>query len=143
MQKALEGAIEEHKIPLHAYINCAGVEGPQGPIDTMDLASFDATLAINLRGAFLGIKHAARSGVQQGCLREGHKPCMHAALTVLSPRGRWQGHEGGGGGGRNSQRGQHCRRDRRLCSCAIHGQQGCGGRPDEAGVSYNPAGVLS
>ena len=85
MQRAVEGAINEHKIPLHAYINCAGVEGQHGPIEALDVGSFDATLAINLRGTFLGIKHAARSGTTWGCslpAPRGATSRMHASAVL-------------------------------------------------------------
>jgi NAD(P)-dependent dehydrogenase (short-subunit alcohol dehydrogenase family) len=38
----------------------AGVFGAYGPIHTANMAGIDATLAINLRGVFLCMKHAAR-----------------------------------------------------------------------------------
>jgi NAD(P)-dependent dehydrogenase (short-subunit alcohol dehydrogenase family) len=38
----------------------AGVFGAYGPIHTADMAAVDATLAIDLRGVFLCMKHAAR-----------------------------------------------------------------------------------
>lgn len=38
----------------------AGVFGAYGPIHTADMAAIDRTLAIDLRGAFLCMKHAAR-----------------------------------------------------------------------------------
>src|SRR6266516_2010669 len=38
----------------------AGVFGAYGPIHTADMAAVDATLAIDLRGVFLSMKHAAR-----------------------------------------------------------------------------------
>jgi NAD(P)-dependent dehydrogenase (short-subunit alcohol dehydrogenase family) len=38
----------------------AGVFGAYGPIHTADMAAIDATLAIDLRGVFLSMKHAAR-----------------------------------------------------------------------------------
>lgn len=38
----------------------AGVFGAYGPIHTADMAAIDATLAIDLRGVFLCMKHAAR-----------------------------------------------------------------------------------
>lgn len=38
----------------------AGVFGAYGPIHTADMAAVDATLAIDLRGVFVSMKHAAR-----------------------------------------------------------------------------------
>ena len=44
----------------------AGVFGAYGPIDTADMAAIDRSLAINLRGVFLCMKHAARVMRPQG-----------------------------------------------------------------------------
>jgi NAD(P)-dependent dehydrogenase (short-subunit alcohol dehydrogenase family) len=38
----------------------AGIVGAMGPIDEIPVEEFDATMAINLRGVFLSMKHAAR-----------------------------------------------------------------------------------
>ncbi|KAH9317375.1 hypothetical protein KI387_019144, partial [Taxus chinensis] len=38
----------------------AGVLGALGPIDEMRMEDFDYTMSVNLRGAVLGVKHAAR-----------------------------------------------------------------------------------
>jgi NAD(P)-dependent dehydrogenase (short-subunit alcohol dehydrogenase family) len=44
----------------------AGVFGAYGPIHTADMAAIDRSLAINLRGVFLCMKHAARVMRPQG-----------------------------------------------------------------------------
>jgi NAD(P)-dependent dehydrogenase (short-subunit alcohol dehydrogenase family) len=38
----------------------AGIVGAMGPIDEIPVEEYDATMAINLRGVFLSMKHAAR-----------------------------------------------------------------------------------
>jgi NADP-dependent 3-hydroxy acid dehydrogenase YdfG len=44
---------------LDCMFNNAGVPGPSGPIDAIAVEDFDRTVAILLRGVFLGVKHAA------------------------------------------------------------------------------------
>jgi NAD(P)-dependent dehydrogenase (short-subunit alcohol dehydrogenase family) len=45
---------------LDVMFNNAAVLGAIGPISTADMAEVDTTFAVNLRGVFLGMKHAAR-----------------------------------------------------------------------------------
>lgn len=45
---------------LDAMFNNAGIVGAVGPIDETPAEEYDATMAILLRGVFLGMKHAAR-----------------------------------------------------------------------------------
>jgi NAD(P)-dependent dehydrogenase (short-subunit alcohol dehydrogenase family) len=45
---------------LDCMFNNAGIVGAVGPIDEIPAEDYDATMAINLRGVFLGMKHAAR-----------------------------------------------------------------------------------
>ena len=49
--------------PLRAWVNNAAVLDP-GSIESMEVASWDRTIAVNLRGAFLGCRAAMR------CMRE-------------------------------------------------------------------------
>lgn len=51
---------------LDVMVNNAGVMGAMGPIDGIDLAQADATLAIDLRGVIAGMKHATRVMKPQG-----------------------------------------------------------------------------
>jgi len=44
----------------------AGIVGAIGPIDEIPIEEYDATMAINLRGVFLSMKHAARVMKPQG-----------------------------------------------------------------------------
>nr|PNR49428.1 hypothetical protein PHYPA_011324 [Physcomitrium patens] len=45
---------------LDVYFSNAGFVGALGSIDELNLDDFDETLAVNLRGAVVGIKHATR-----------------------------------------------------------------------------------
>jgi len=80
---------------LDCVFNNAGIVGAIGPIDQISIEEYDLTMAINLRGVFLGMKHAARvmkprrSGVILCCssvagLRGGLGPHVYAtAKTAL------------------------------------------------------------
>ena len=45
---------------LDCMVNNAGIVGAIGPIDEIPAEEYDFTMSINLRGVFLGMKHAAR-----------------------------------------------------------------------------------
>ncbi len=51
---------------LDCVFNNAGIGGARGPIAKTSVADFDATLAVLLRGVFLGMKHAARLMLPNG-----------------------------------------------------------------------------
>jgi NAD(P)-dependent dehydrogenase (short-subunit alcohol dehydrogenase family) len=51
---------------LDALINNAGIEGPVRPITDTDVDHFDRVLAVNVRGVFLGMKHAAPAIAARG-----------------------------------------------------------------------------
>ncbi len=51
---------------LDVMFNNAGIVGAVGPIEQVKLEDFDRTLSVNLRGCFLGIKHAAPVMRRQG-----------------------------------------------------------------------------
>ena len=46
--------------PLAGMVNNAGIIGVVGPIDSITVEDWDATVAMLLRSTFLGLKHAAR-----------------------------------------------------------------------------------
>jgi NAD(P)-dependent dehydrogenase (short-subunit alcohol dehydrogenase family) len=50
---------------LDCMVNNAGILGPTGSIAQVSLADWEQTIAVLLRGVFLGIKHAARVMVPQ------------------------------------------------------------------------------
>ena len=54
----------DHAVTTFGRLDCmianAGIVGAIGPIDTITAEEYDATMAVNLRGVFLCMKHAAR-----------------------------------------------------------------------------------
>lgn len=44
-------------MPIHAVVHAAGVAGPAAPMPEFDEAEFDRVMAVNARGAFLGLKY--------------------------------------------------------------------------------------
>ncbi len=71
----------------------AGIVGAMGPIDKIPAEEYDATMGINLRGAFLCMKHAARVMKPQGsgtilstssiaALQGGLGPHVYAAAKI-------------------------------------------------------------
>lgn len=65
----VRGAIE-HAVSKWGRLDCiynnAGFGGVSGPIESTDMAAYDATLAVLLRGVVLGMKHAAPVMKAQG-----------------------------------------------------------------------------
>jgi NAD(P)-dependent dehydrogenase (short-subunit alcohol dehydrogenase family) len=59
-----------HAINTYGRIDCmvnnAGVGGAFGPLTELHVDDWDYTFAVNVRGVFLGTKHAARAFVKQG-----------------------------------------------------------------------------
>jgi NAD(P)-dependent dehydrogenase (short-subunit alcohol dehydrogenase family) len=51
---------------LDCAVNCAGVSGAGGPLHEIDLAGWSRTLAVNLTGVFLCMKHEIAAMVRQG-----------------------------------------------------------------------------
>ena len=51
---------------LDALINNAGIEGKVMPLTQTDVADFDRVLAVNVRGVWLGMKHAAPAIAARG-----------------------------------------------------------------------------
>lgn len=51
---------------LDVVFNNAGFGGVSGPIEDLDMAGYDNTMGVLLRGVFLGAKHAARQMKAQG-----------------------------------------------------------------------------
>ena len=53
---------------IDVFFNNAGIEGKVAPLEQQDIAMFDKVIAVNVRGAYLGLKHVlphmykARSG---------------------------------------------------------------------------------
>ena len=87
---AVERAIEESVGTfggLDVIFNNAGNPGSIGRIEDIDMASFDRTVAIHLRGVFLGIRAAARVMRPQG-----HGSIINTA-SVAGLRANYGGHD--------------------------------------------------
>ncbi|MCW4048888.1 MAG: glucose 1-dehydrogenase [Candidatus Bathyarchaeota archaeon] len=65
VQAAVDVAVSEYG-RLDCMFNNAGIAGAVGPIESVTVDAFDKTLAVLLRGVFLGIKHAAPVMKRQG-----------------------------------------------------------------------------
>src|SRR3546814_9773450 len=42
---------------IDVFFNNAGIEGKVAPLEEQDISMFDKVIAINVRGAYLGLKH--------------------------------------------------------------------------------------
>jgi len=68
-EASVAGAVDaavSHFGRLDVMFNNAGIIGAVGSIADLDAAEFDFTVAVNLRGVAMGMKHAARVMVPQG-----------------------------------------------------------------------------
>jgi len=63
--KAIDYVIKHHG-RLDCMFNNAGIAGAVGALDSVTVEMFDRTIAVNLRGVFLGTKYAARVMSKQG-----------------------------------------------------------------------------
>jgi len=66
----VEAAVS-HAVDVYGRLDCmfnnAGIAGAVGPIESVTVEAFDRTVAVLLRGVFLGVKHAAPVMRAQGC----------------------------------------------------------------------------
>ena len=65
VKKGIEFTVGKHG-RLDCVFNNAGIAGAVGSLDEVTVEAFDRTLAVNLRGVFLGTKYAARQMRKQG-----------------------------------------------------------------------------
>jgi NAD(P)-dependent dehydrogenase (short-subunit alcohol dehydrogenase family) len=65
VKKGIEFTVGKHG-RLDCVFNNAGIAGAVGDLDSVTVEAFDRTLAVNLRGVFLGTKYAARQMRKQG-----------------------------------------------------------------------------
>ena len=65
MRGALQAALAQHGRIDVLFCN-AGTEGRIGPLTEMPVEDFDRVMAVNVRGVFLGLKHALPLMQQQG-----------------------------------------------------------------------------
>jgi NAD(P)-dependent dehydrogenase (short-subunit alcohol dehydrogenase family) len=54
--------------PIDAVVHAAGITGPAAPMPDFDEADFDRVMAVNARGAFLGMKHALAPMADRGAI---------------------------------------------------------------------------
>ena len=61
-EEDVEAAVS-HAVDVYGRLDCmfnnAGIAGAVGPIESVTVEAFDRTVAVLLRGAFLGVRHAA------------------------------------------------------------------------------------
>uniref|UniRef100_A0A0C9QNR5 TSA: Wollemia nobilis Ref_Wollemi_Transcript_15749_1113 transcribed RNA sequence n=1 Tax=Wollemia nobilis TaxID=56998 RepID=A0A0C9QNR5_9CONI len=69
---------------LDVFYYNAGILGATGPIDALRMDEFDLTMGINLRGAVLGVKHAARVMKPAG---KGSILCTGSVCSVIGGMG--------------------------------------------------------
>ncbi len=92
VKAAVDGALQAFG-RLDCMFNNAGIGGPGGSIDEIPVEGFDATMAVLLRGVFLGMKHAAPVMKRQGSgsiistasvagLRTGFAPHTYSAAKA-------------------------------------------------------------
>ncbi len=51
---------------IDVFFNNAGIEGKMGPITEQSMENFDRVMAVNVRGAFLGLKYVLKQMLKQG-----------------------------------------------------------------------------
>lgn len=91
----LVGAAVERFGALDVMVNNAGIGYLMAPVQDIEIEDWNAVLEVNLRGAFLGTKHAARQMIAQGrggriiniSSQGGKSGFPHAAAYVSSKHG--------------------------------------------------------
>jgi NAD(P)-dependent dehydrogenase (short-subunit alcohol dehydrogenase family) len=65
VERYVQAALEAYG-RIDCFFNNAGVNGKVGPIAGHDMAAFDAVMAVNVRGVFLGLRHVLPVMIAQG-----------------------------------------------------------------------------
>ena len=72
---------------IHCFFNNAGIEGKIAMTADYEEAVFDAVIAVNLKGVFLGLRHVIPviAGAGRGCHRQYcvHRPVSRGRLACL------------------------------------------------------------
>lgn len=79
------GAAVERFGRIDAFHNNAGIEGARRPFYDYDVDDFDRVMAVNVRGAFLGLKHVMR------VMRDQRSGAIVNSCSVGSERGSMNG----------------------------------------------------
>lgn len=61
----IAGTLERHG-RLDILVNNAGITGPVGPLAEMEERTFDEVFAVNVKGVFLGLRHALPVMIERG-----------------------------------------------------------------------------
>jgi NAD(P)-dependent dehydrogenase (short-subunit alcohol dehydrogenase family) len=78
VRKSIEATVAEFG-GLDCLVNNAGIAGPTAPVEAVERADFERTMAVNVTGPFLCVKHAVEH------LRESDNPSI---VTVSSVSGK-------------------------------------------------------
>ena len=70
---------------IDAFHNNAGIEGQRAPFYDYDVEDFDRVMAVNVRGAFLGLKHVMR------VMRDQRSGAIVNSCSIASERGSLNG----------------------------------------------------
>lgn len=70
---------------IDAFHNNAGIEGQRAPFYDYDVEDFDRVIAVNVRGAFLGLKHVMR------VMRDQRSGAIVNSCSIASERGSLNG----------------------------------------------------
>ena len=65
VQNYVKATLEAHGA-IDCFFNNAGIEGKVAPTQEYDEAVFDAVIAVNLKGVFLGLRHVLPVMLKQG-----------------------------------------------------------------------------
>lgn len=70
---------------VDGFFNNAGIEGPVAPVHEVDEADFDAVVAVNLRGVFLGLKEMVPRMAEGGAIVNAGSTASVTGTPNLTP----------------------------------------------------------